>query len=209
MKYEVTDGNGDDKIEAESAREACQKFVDGGDWGNDPKTSWVTCRATPLNADGERMEDDSESYTIEIPPTEHKCCGGEHVWATPLSVLGGLKENPGVQGHGGGVICTEVCKYCGCYKITDTWAQNPENGEQGLTSVEYRESDEESEAWLNRRVELAEQFVRDQVDSDKIDNDDLERHFANYFHRPPDDDDRAAGLWSLLCQAVEVERTED
>ena len=110
-----------------------------------------------------------------------------------------------MYGHGGGVIITEVCRHCGRYQITDTWAQNPENGEQGLTSTEYRDADEQSEAWLARRAEVAEAWVKDHSDEDDLDDADLERHFANYFHRPADDDDRKAGLWSLLCQAVGVE----
>jgi hypothetical protein len=78
------------------------------------------------------------THTIAIDPNEPECeenCS--HDWKSPYSVLGGLKENPGVWGNGGGVIIKEVCCYCGKYKITNTWAQNPENGEQGLTSIEY------------------------------------------------------------------------
>ena len=206
--YQVTDGNGDTEITAESAQAACQEWVDTGDWGSEQKTSWVTVRATPLDADGERIDDESESHTIEIAPTEPECCGGSHDWASPLSVVGGIKENPGVYGHGGGVIITEVCRHCGCYQITDTWAQNPENGEQGLTSIEYRDADESSDAWLTRRSEAAEAWVRDHADDDDLDADDLARHFANYFRRPADEDDQKAGLWSLLCQAVGVEETD-
>ena len=127
-KYQITDGK--IIIEAESAKAAYQKWVDTGDWGNDAKTTWVTCHAVPLDADGERIEDESESHTIAIDPTEPDCCGGEHDWA-----------NSGVYGHGGGVICTEVCRHCGLHKITDTWAQNPETGEQGMTSVKYTDPD--------------------------------------------------------------------
>ena len=158
MKYQVTDGHGADiEIEAESTLEACEQYVSTGDWGSDAKTTWVTCRATPIGEDGEPDEADDESHTVEIEPTEPDCSGGEHDWAAPHSVVGGIKENPGVHGHGGGVICTEVCRHCGAYKITDTWAQNPENGEQGLRSIEYLDADEASEAWLVRRAEAAEE----------------------------------------------------
>lgn len=141
-KYNVTDRNADLEIEAETPLAACEKYVAGGDWGNEPKTSWVTVTVTEIG------ETESETHTIDIPPTAPDCCGGEHDWASPHGVVGGCRENPGVHGKGGGAIITEVCRHCGCYRITDTWAQNPENGEQGLTSVEYRESDEASEAWL-------------------------------------------------------------
>ena len=112
---------------------------------------------TPLNDDGEEIEDDAETITVTIDPDEPECEGGEdHDWRSPHSVLGGIKENPGVWGHGGGAIIKEVCACCGRYKITDTWAQNPENGEQGLTSVEYQDADDDSIAWLMRHLNLPE-----------------------------------------------------
>lgn len=69
IKYSVTDGNGDTEIEAESAQAACQEWVDEGDWGSVAKTTWVACRATPLDDADEPLHDEFESHTIEIPPT--------------------------------------------------------------------------------------------------------------------------------------------
>jgi hypothetical protein len=91
--------------------------------------------------------------TVAIDPEEPDCAEGrEHDWRAPYSVLGGLKENPGVQGHGGGgVICKTVCAYCGAYKVEDSWAQRPDNGEQGLHSTSYEEADEDSLAWVAKR----------------------------------------------------------
>jgi hypothetical protein len=83
--------------------------------------------------------DESASATVALDPDEPECSGGEHDWQSPHHILGGLEENPGVFGHGGGVIIEEVCMHCGCARITDTWAQNPDTGEQGLRSVEYSE----------------------------------------------------------------------
>ena len=62
------------------------------------------------------------------------------MWRTPIELLGGIEDNPGVSCHGGGVVCTEVCILCGCEKVTDSWAQNPVTSEQGLDSVEYLEN---------------------------------------------------------------------
>ena len=56
---------------------------------------------------------------------------------SPHEVVGGLEENPGVWGNGGGVIIHEVCQTCGVHRHTNTWAQNPVNGKQGLESVSY------------------------------------------------------------------------
>lgn len=148
--YMCTDGNGDIEIEADSALEAAQEFVDGGDWGEITKTSWVTVYVTEKNPE---ISDLVEAHTIELNPDEPKCEEGEHDWRSPYSVLGGIKENPGVWGNGGGVIIREVCCKCGCYKITNTWDQNPENGEQGLTSVSYEEADELSLEYVESNKE--------------------------------------------------------
>lgn len=40
-------------------------------------------------------------------------------------------------------------------------------------------------------------------DDDNHDERDLEQAFAALFERPADDDDRAEGLWSHLCAAIE------
>jgi len=44
-----------------------------------------------------------------------------------------------VMGSGGGVCYVETCSLCGARRHVDTWAQNPETGEQGLTSISYVE----------------------------------------------------------------------
>lgn len=51
-----------------------------------------------------------------------KCAsGGRHKWTREHAIVGGLRENPGVHGHGGGVVIYEACARCGCARITDTW----------------------------------------------------------------------------------------
>jgi hypothetical protein len=130
-----------------------------GDYGEIESTIWVdvyVSQETDQNYDSERGSDEETRVTLSIDPEEPDCAEGhEHDWKTPYSVLGGLKENPGVQGHGGGAICKEVCAHCGVYKITDTWAQRPDNGEQGLRSVSYEEADDDSLAWIARRKRKA------------------------------------------------------
>jgi hypothetical protein len=112
--------------------ERLRKETAGGDYGEVTKTIWTEGYA--------HCEDTGESFTVEvsIQPKAPSCTGDEHDWKSP-EFLGGLKENPGVFGHGGGVRIHECCMHCGCEKVTDTWAQNPANGKQGLTSVSYEE----------------------------------------------------------------------
>jgi hypothetical protein len=84
-----------------------------------------------------------------VDPEEPDCSAADHDWCSPIEVVGGIDSNPGVWGHGGGVKITEVCRHCGGYRITDTWAQRQDTGEQGLESVEYHEADDASLAWVD------------------------------------------------------------
>ena len=152
----VDDGNAEVRYRyASSGREAAELYVDGGDWGDRSETSWIGVYAWQIgymiDADGDLviLEIGREQHTIELPAEEPDCEEGhDHDWRSPHSVLGGLAENPGVSGHGGGVIIREVCAHCGRYRITDTWAQDRSTGEQGLRSVSYEEADAASLAWV-------------------------------------------------------------
>ncbi len=125
---------GEDAIEASSLAEAIELARDwarDGDYGDQTRTVWVQ-----VDVEG---DDGSEwGGTVAIDPDEPECRGGEeHDWQSPHRLLGGLADNPGVLGHGGGVICSYVCMRCGCGREDDSWAQDPQSGRQGLASVEY------------------------------------------------------------------------
>jgi hypothetical protein len=141
--------------DAEDGEEAAQAYVDDGDWGDGSKTAWVTVsawrRGYAMDDDDEviEMDIDRDGHTIAIEAEEPDCEDDEdHDWQSPLSVVGGIADNPGVWGHGGGVVITEVCSHCGRYRVTDTWAQDMSNGRQGLRSVEYRDADDVSLGWI-------------------------------------------------------------
>ncbi|WP_146152102.1 hypothetical protein [Ahniella affigens] len=158
------DGNAEVEYEdAKSGREAAEEYVSDGDWGNDrSKTTWVKVCVWRRAFDVSQLcevineRDEEDQHKIEIEPEVPECEDGKvHEWVTPYSVLGGLRENPGVWGHGGGVVAKEICRHCGVYQITDTWAQDPEDGEQGLTSTEYKDADQASRDYV--------QGLRDEV----------------------------------------------
>lgn len=132
-------------------RDALADWVRAGNWDEATLPIWVAASVTMVDpVTGDRI--DVCDARVEIEAEEPDCEDGcEHDWRSPHSVLGGLRENPGVVGHGGGVIITEVCRHCATYRRTDTWAQDPETGEQGLTAVTYRDSDVDSQAWAARR----------------------------------------------------------
>lgn len=71
---------------------------------------------------------ESGRVVVQIDPPEPKCAkrNEAHDWQAPHSLVGGLRDNPGVWGKGGGLIMRRVCMHCGCERTTDTWAQRPD-----------------------------------------------------------------------------------
>lgn len=137
--YELTiehDG-GDLTIEARDladARRQAADWVREGDYGVLESTIWVRCAID----DPDDEDALTEWVTVSIDPDEPPCRGGEvHDWQSPHDIVGGIEDNPGVWGNGGGVVIHECCMLCGCARVTDTWAQDRETGRQGLHSVSY------------------------------------------------------------------------
>ncbi len=147
-------------ITASSVAEALEKSNSGYDAPSPEEgTTWVhiSCYCEDTGEDG--------STTLAIDPEEPDCYADhEHDWLAPHSVVGGLKENPGVTGNGGGVVMEDVCRHCGRYRVTNTWAQDPYTGEQGLESVSYRDPDEASKRWVEREVLRAAMVAMDGMD---------------------------------------------
>lgn len=132
--YETRDANGDATIESCPA-DLRDDVRDHWSQGYDDvrETFWV--RVCVECDDG---TDEIVTVTVDPDePDEPSCSHGGHDWRAPHEIVGGLEENPGVRGHGAGVIMTRVCVNCGCGRHTDTWAQNREDGTQGHTSVRY------------------------------------------------------------------------
>jgi hypothetical protein len=139
--WHADDGNAEITVECATGQEAAQEYVDGGEWGETTRTDWIHVYAwrVGINEDGELVRVDNEKHRIELEPEAPSCVDGgdEHDWQAPYEIVGGIEENPGVSGNGGGVIMTEVCMRCGCGKTVNTWDTDMSNGEQGLTSVQY------------------------------------------------------------------------
>lgn len=140
--------------DATSGADAAAEYVgDGSAWEGAQRVH-VTTWQVGIGYDDDDEETYEETYgeerhTVECTVAEPACANEhEHDWQSPYDLLGGLEENPGVQGKGGGVIIREVCRHCGQYRVTDTWAQDESTGEQGLTSVEYQDADDDSLAWV-------------------------------------------------------------
>lgn len=132
----MRDGSGcEERIRAKNLEDACEKARDWAtyaEWGTVEETFWVDVAVEDL------ARDTLEIVTVQLDPEEPDCTDGPgHDWCDDHEIVGGCKESPGIWGHGGGIVIVEACRDCGCGRHTDTWAQRPDTGEQGLTSVEY------------------------------------------------------------------------
>jgi hypothetical protein len=125
----------------EAARDAARAWTRSVSWDTSSGTLFVAVTISRETDDGYvsgRGSDQEERLTVAVDPEAPACSSSEgHHWARPHEIVGGLEENPGVRGHGGGVITTECCVRCGCARVTDGWATDPTTGKQGLTSVTY------------------------------------------------------------------------
>ena len=118
----------------EEARERADEWARGGYDAPDPEHGTIWCDVAILDADG----DEVETVTVAIDPDEPDCSDGcGHEWVSD----GASGFGTVVCGHGGGVVCRSVCARCGVRRISDSWAQRPDTGEQGLDSVSYRDGD--------------------------------------------------------------------
>lgn len=117
-----------------------------GDGADEQGTTYVDVRVT-CDLTGE-----TDSVTVDVQPKEPDCADGcQHHWKAPIELVGGIAVNPGVVGHGGGVVMHEICAHCGVHRHTDTWATRRDTGEQGLVKIRYSEPDADSLAWVTSR----------------------------------------------------------
>ena len=133
-KYKIDDGwDQTMEVEAETAEKAVEKAWEeiGPDFEPAENTYWAD-----ITAFDPEDKTDSCSLVTQIDPVEPDCEHPEgHNWIYDTA-----------RGHGGGVITWETCSHCGVQQVTDTWGQRPDTGEQGFTTVEYLESDDEFES---------------------------------------------------------------
>lgn len=135
MTWYVSDGEVEIEFPlASNASEALDSYME--DVSSDTETYWLSLCAFRKDEDGEHI--DEATRFIAVDPSEPSCIGrAGHDWKSPHSIVGGIKENPGVFGFGGGLKIRECCMRCGCLRLTNTWAQDPVTGKEGLRSVSY------------------------------------------------------------------------
>ena len=130
---------------AEWPEDEVDEWLEGADYSWVKRTTIFRFYAYQkhINRLGDVGVDEStiEEFTMCIHPEPPKCKdGAEHDWRRPIEIVGGLEENPGVVGHGGGVIIREVCSHCGVYRVTDT--------SHAYEAIWYEDADEASKDWV-------------------------------------------------------------
>lgn len=143
-----------DTITASSVEDALREArsnVDRSNYDGAEGTIWIDVRVH-CELTGEEL-----SGTVQLDEDEPDCEDGEeHDWQSPHSIVGGIEENPGVWGNGGGVMIHKVCMRCGCGRKTDTWAQRQDTGEQGFESVSYEPGEYADQIPTRAERELAD-----------------------------------------------------
>jgi hypothetical protein len=129
----------------EHAKELASDWMRECEWDND-ETIRVDVLVIPVDAAGEPLtqpdggdpsDTDWEHIWVRIDPQEPRCTEAEHNWQSPHEIVGGIEENPGVWGHGGGIVIHEVCMHCACGRVRDTWADDGRGGHMESESVRY------------------------------------------------------------------------
>jgi len=79
-----------------------------------------------------------DSFSGRIDEDAPECTSEDgHEWTATVDREGGLTENPGVFGNGGGVIIHEHCRHCDILRVRNTWDTNPGDGSQGHEVTTY------------------------------------------------------------------------
>lgn len=117
------DGDGQETYTEMSRAEAVAAYLETAALDHDEATYWVRLRVWPTSDPGAAV---TERHAVH--PDEPDCAEGqEHEW----------RDHGRDKVHGAGMIFHARCRYCGAVRITDTYAQDPADGEQGLVRVSY------------------------------------------------------------------------
>jgi len=163
--WEVHDDQAQDTLHdvaPDDIADAIEEWLTDGDWDPSEGPLYLTAYACPIDpttgtADGAHRV--TAEVTIEQDAPD---CEGdeEHDWCAPHSVVGGLRENPGVYGAGAGITSRRVCSHCGAYTVYESARQDSGTGRYH-EATSYEEPDDDSLEWVasRRREARTEQLV--------------------------------------------------
>jgi hypothetical protein len=154
MRYEIREDSGASEIiEAESLEAALEAAREWASEGSYDERVMVKVYVDEIDADGEAIPGEHASDEVaagpEPKPKETECGAddNDHEWDSPLELVGGCRENPGVFSTGGTSFRYEyICSKCGMYKTVCTSGTQRNPGELDQ-SVEYSQADSRSLGW--------------------------------------------------------------
>ncbi len=123
-KYEFCDEGGQWPLKGLNLDDAWDEAVDAvlETSAHTDETYWIKIHVRNPDDD-----DDAKEGKVAIDPIEPRCTDDrEHKW-----------DQVGLQGSGGGVLETGRCVHCRLEAITNTWAYDRTDGEEGMHSVRY------------------------------------------------------------------------
>jgi hypothetical protein len=94
---------------------------------------------------------ESGSTSIAFHPAEPTCLSGRrHSW-TVRDETDPFDQTPGgMMETREGVLVTEVCCHCGCYKVTDAFEKRADHLHARATTLSYRSANTLSLSWIAR-----------------------------------------------------------
>ena len=154
-RYEMREDSGASEIiEADSLEEALEAAREWASEGSYQERVMVQVYVDEIDEDGEAIPGEYASDEVLAGPEprpEETECGTEdddHEWQSPLELVGGCTENPGVWSTGGTSFRFDyVCVKCGMYKTVETSGAQRNPGELA-ESVEYAAADAQLLAWV-------------------------------------------------------------
>ena len=125
-------------------------WIQAGEWGDGLAEVEVEYSAISIDEFGDEVEVGAESIEVTCGTLpEPEPCESEdgHDWQSPVEIVGGCAENPGVFSSGGTRFdFYEICQTCGMRK--HSWDQGAQrNPGQASEGVEYEAATERSLAW--------------------------------------------------------------
>ena len=102
-------------------KDLCSEFAD--DKRGTATRTIMVCNPDPDTGEADVFNPvQSRAVEFMVGATEPECTHADgHSWHRPHEIVGGIEENPGVFGSGGGILTRDVCRHCGLIRETDTW----------------------------------------------------------------------------------------
>lgn len=143
--YRISDEGYSEVIEAVDIEDAKAKARASWQAGSWDEQCVCSVHIAEIDDDGKDL---GPNTSIDVicgdEPEPPDCCHEDgHDWQTPVEIVGGIKENPGVWSLGGTTMrYRAVCSHCGMYRVETCYGVQRNPGQPD--KIEYLDADEAS-----------------------------------------------------------------